>query len=132
MALGAEEDVLKRLAGIKDARGPVGQLARGNNMYPGGAQARTGGGPDIGRPPETTNRMVPPAANQALQQHIANNPVPPVPTNQPNQLPQLQQKIQQSQDPSSSLMAAKPMAEKQAAKVSRAALQAAAQRRMKR
>lgn len=50
MASNPQEDVMKRLMGIKDARGQVGALARGKNMYPGGNAARTGGGPNIGRP----------------------------------------------------------------------------------
>jgi hypothetical protein len=65
-----KEDVLKKLQGMVDARSKVGEFARGKNMYPGGSQARTGGGPDIGRPPTGVNA----AALQAVQDRIAQTP----------------------------------------------------------
>lgn len=124
------EGVLKRLQGIKDSRGPVGQFARGNNMYPGGAQARTGGGPDIGRPPEAPSTAVPAAAMQAVTDRMQANLVPPVPTVQPNALPQLEQKLMGNQ---ASLVNANPKAENAAARfrLNKSILNAA-QRRLKR
>lgn len=49
------EDMMKKLMGIKDSRGPVGMLARGKNMYPGGGPAQSGGGVQFGRPKGSTN-----------------------------------------------------------------------------
>lgn len=42
---------LTELMGQKDARGPQGQMARGNNIYNGGSNAaQQGGGQQFGRP----------------------------------------------------------------------------------
>lgn len=67
-----EEEIMKRLQGIKDSRGPVGMFARGKNMYPGGNAAQEGpGGPDMGRP--TVN----PQAVQAVLQNTGKTLAPP-------------------------------------------------------
>jgi hypothetical protein len=113
------EEVAKRMQGLKDSRSTVGELARGKNMYPGGNAAHSGpGGPDMGRPPSPT--AVPQAAMDAVRQH----------TGMPAPAPQA---------PVGSLAAANPLAEKQAAAVNKrssdfakAALQAAAKRKMTR
>lgn len=43
---------LRELAGMKDARGPQGIMARGANVYGGGSMAaQKGGGQQFGRPP---------------------------------------------------------------------------------
>lgn len=117
MAVNPQEDVLKRLQGIKDPRGLVGEMARGKNMYPGGDAARTGGGPGIGRPPEAVGepgRTVTPEMLAAVQAKTGTQPVP-----------------QQMQNPTG-LMAAKPLQEKQASKLAKASMQAAAQRKLQR
>lgn len=77
-----EEEVMKRLQGIKDSRGPVGMFARGKNMYPGGNAAQEGpGGPDMGRP--TVN----PQAVQAVLQHTGRTLAPPGLTSPPQKTP---------------------------------------------
>lgn len=102
----AQEDVLKKLAGIKDSRGIVGEMARGKNMYPGGNAAQSGpGGPDMGRPPTA----VPQAAADAVRQHVG-MPIAPQP---------------------SPAIAANPAVAKSLAKMTRA-MQAAAQRSLQR
>jgi hypothetical protein len=46
------EEVRKRMQGMLDSRSKVGELSRGKNMYLGGNAAQSGpGGPDMGRPP---------------------------------------------------------------------------------
>lgn len=47
---------MNELQGFQDARGPVGIMSRGANMYPGGGPAQQGGGsqygaPSLGQPP---------------------------------------------------------------------------------
>lgn len=113
MALNPQEDVLKRLQGIKDPRGLMGEMARGKNMYPGGDAARTGGGPDIGRPPEAVGepgRGITPQMLAAVQAKTGTQPAPQVMT---QTQPQLMQKGT-------------------ASKLAKSAMQAAAQRRLKR
>ena len=51
--LNSMEALLKRLAGIKDSRGPVGIYSRGANVYPRGSHAHSGGGYQYGRPRKT-------------------------------------------------------------------------------
>lgn len=47
----ASEALLKRIQGQKDPRGPVGELARGKNVYKGVSnRAHSGGGLQYGRP----------------------------------------------------------------------------------
>jgi hypothetical protein len=115
-----QEDVMKRLQGIKDARGPVGQMARGNNVYNGASQAAQSGpgGPDMGRPPTA----VPQAAMDAVRAKLGTPPPPPATT--PMQ---------------GSMVAAAPGLERAAANqnkamsgIAKAALAAAAQRKLKR
>lgn len=101
----AQEDVLKKLAGIKDSRSIVGEMARGKNMYPGGNAAQSGpGGPDMGRPPTA----VPQAAADAVRQQVG------IPIAQP-----------------SPTIAANPAVAKSLAKMTRA-MQSAAQRSIQR
>lgn len=54
-----EKDALqRRLTGMRDSRSKQGIMSRGANVYKGGApQARTGGGPNIGRPPTAPPEM---------------------------------------------------------------------------
>ncbi len=79
----AEEDVLKRLQGIKDSRGLVGEMARGKNMYPGGNNAHSGpGGPEMGRPPTAIS----PDAVQAVMQQTG-HAAPPQVTSPPQVMP---------------------------------------------
>lgn len=115
------EDIMKKLQGIKDSRGPVGQLARGNNVYPGGNAARTGGGPGIGRPPEA-------AANPAIQQAMGR-----MQAAQQGPAPQAaapaQANAQQRMTNPASPMTANPATEKMASKLARVSMQAAAKRR---
>ena len=48
---------LRRLQGVKDARGPVGIKARGKNVYNGGSRAaHSGGGVQFGRPSKNAIR----------------------------------------------------------------------------
>jgi hypothetical protein len=104
----AQEDVLKKLAGIKDSRSIVGEMARGKNMYPGGNAAQSGpGGPDMGRPPTA----VPQAAMDAVRQQVG------MPVAQPNAPP--------------AAVATNPAITKSQAKMNRA-MQAAAQRSIQR
>jgi hypothetical protein len=110
-----QEDVLKKLQGIKDSRGPVGQLARGNNMYPGGNAARTGGGPDIGRPPEAANAQ---GAIQETMQRMQQGNMP-----NANAAAPAQANAQQR-------MAPPAMKGSLATKLAKASFQAAAKRRM--
>lgn len=113
----AMAEAMKRMQGLQDARSKMGQLARGNNMYPGGAQATTGGGPGFGRPPE--NPMA--QAEQALRQQMIGqqqmNPGPSV-----NPMASMQGQAQQQQ----------AMSKQKAKSMASAALQAAARRRMQR
>lgn len=117
MAVDPMEEVAKRMQGLKDARGPVGQLARGNNVYNSTSQAAQSGpgGPDMGRPPTAVS----PAAVQAVLQRTGVQP--------------------QQQAPQGSAMTANPVAEKAMAQTNRqmgglakAALQAAAKRKLQR
>jgi hypothetical protein len=63
----AQENVIKKLQGLKDSRSLVGEMARGKTMYPGGNAAQSGpGGPDMGRPPTA----VPQAALEAVKQRM--------------------------------------------------------------
>lgn len=105
------------MQGLQDARSKMGQLSRGNNMYPGGAQATTGGGPGFGRPPESPQA----AQEQALRQQMVGqqqmNPGPSV-------NPMASMQGQQNQAAAMSKQKAKTMAS--------AALQAAAKRRLSR
>lgn len=121
----AMEEAMKRMQGLQDARSKMGQLSRGNNMYPGGAQATTGGGPGFGRPPE--NPMA--QQEQALkQQMIAKQQMNPGPSVNPMASMQGQQnqaqvamKQQQAQ-----------LSKQKAKSMASAALQAAAKRRLSR
>lgn len=101
----AQEDVLAKLQGMKDSRGPVGMMARGKNMYPAGNNAQSGpGGPDMGRPPTAVS----PEAVQAVLQQTGQ-----VPTTAVSPAPVVNQN-------------------KQFSTLAQAAMQAAAQRKMQR
>lgn len=117
----AMEEAMKRMQGLQDARSKMGQLSRGNNMYPAGAQATTGGGPGFGRPPE--NPMA--QQEQALrQQMVAQQQMNPGPSVNPMASMQGQQNQQMAQQKAMSKQKAKTMAS--------AAIQAAAKRRLQR
>jgi len=131
MAVDPQEEVMKRLQGIKDARGKIGELARGKNMYPGGSQARTGGGPDIGRPPTA----IPAEAAQAIRNLHAAQQGTQMQQAQPAVNPQVQDLQRSLQDrartsaPQGSVVNANPRAEAVATKLNRA-MQIAAQRKL--
>ena len=132
MPINPQEDVLKRLQGIKDPRGLMGEMARGTNMYPGGDAARTGGGPNIGRPPENPgepSRVVNPTALSAIQQR-AGAPQPPRPVDN-MAISDLQAKVLE-RVPQPAPMQAGSMASQKAAPRAIQALKAAAQRRLQR
>lgn len=117
----AMEEAMKRMQGLQDARSKMGQLSRGNNMYPGGAQATTGGGPGFGRPPESPQA----AQMQALkQQMLGQQQAAPGPSVNPMASMQGQENQMQTQ--------AKQMSQQRAKTMASAALQAAAKRRMSR
>lgn len=153
-----QEEILKRLQGLKDARSQIGELARGKNMYPGGGPAQSGpGGPDMGRPPEMKivddsglRPSVGPAAVQAVQNQVAANPVPSQVAAPAPGIAEAQQRIQQAMQNNSmqnvmqqrdmnaaksSLQAANQrsmLSNRKASDLAKSALQAAAKRRMKR
>lgn len=131
MAVDPIEEVAKRMQGLKDSRGPVGMLARGKNMYPGGNNAHSGpGGPDMGRPPTAVS----PEAMQAVMQQTGGAPQPLAPQGQPQGLQNLQQSISNKPGPGS-VVTANPQAERAAAtqnKSAQMAFRAAAQRKLQR
>lgn len=57
--LDAQAQVIQRLQGLKNAKGPVGIMARGNTIYNGTSNAAQSGpgGPDMGRPSINTTGM---------------------------------------------------------------------------
>ncbi len=129
----AQEDVMKRLQGMKDSRSTVGELARGKNMYPGGNAAQSGpGGPDMGRPPTA----VPAAAAQAVMQRTGAQPGLPPQAQAANQaMPQqmnpnlqaLQNKVRPQIPPQAQAAKSRKLGD-----IAKQALQAAAQRKMQR
>lgn len=130
MAVDPMEEVAKRMQGLKDSRGPVGMLARGKNMYPAGNNAQSGpGGPDMGRPPDPglANRAVGPEALQAVMAQTGGVPQPQVPQPMPQSLQGIQQGLQQK-------ITSPPQISPQQnyGQLAKAALQAAAQRKLQR
>ena len=130
-------EVAKRMQGLKDSRGTVGIMARGKNMYPGGNAAQSGpGGPDMGRPPTA----VPPQAAAAVQNLTQAKPVGPpgLPAQaqagqqaMPQQMnPNLQQLQNKVRPPTPIKMPATQG--KKIGDIAKAALQAAAQRKLQR
>lgn len=62
------------MQGLPDARGPVGIMARGANMYPGGGPAQQGGGQQFGAPggqPVGALGEMMPARNAVLRRILA-------------------------------------------------------------
>lgn len=63
----SESAIKRRMTGQPDSRGPQGMMARGSNVYRGGApNAHSGGGPQFGRPPVGSPNgggMMPPPGN---------------------------------------------------------------------
>lgn len=140
-----QAEVVKRLQGIKDARGPVGVMARGNTIYNGTSNAAQSGpgGADMGRPPENVQQgmpqqaQVPAAAQQAVMAQVNQTPTPQTPTTMtPQSRPVMGGSVNVSPG---SVMAANPQAEKAAAQsnrkvgmLARSAMQAAAKRKISR
>lgn len=130
MAVDPMEEVAKRMQGLKDSRGPVGMLARGKNMYPAGNNAQSGpGGPDMGRPPDPglANRAVGPEALQAVMAQTGGAPQPQAPQPMPQSLQGIQQGLQQK-----FTSPPKVMPQQAYGQIAKAALQAAAQRKLQR
>lgn len=124
MAVDPMEEVAKRMQGLKDSRGPVGMLARGKNMYPSGNNAQSGpGGPDMGRPPTAVS----PQAVQAVMAQTGGVPQPQAPQPMPQSLQGVQQGIQQK-----FTSPPKVMPQQAYGQIAKAALQAAAQRKLQR
>jgi hypothetical protein len=125
MAVDPMEEVAKRMQGLKDSRGPVGELARGKNMYPAGNNAQSGpGGPDMGRPPTAVS----PQAVQAVMAQTGGAPPPQATPSMPQALQGLQQSIT-PQAPSPGLQQASAAMQNKSAQM---AFQAAAQRKLQR
>jgi len=133
------EEVAKRMQGLKDSRSTIGIMARGKNMYPAGNNAQSGpGGPDMGRPPTA----VPPQAAQAVSDLTQASHVGP--SGLPAQAQAGQQAMPQQMNPNlqrlqnkvaPAIPVPKPMAPGQGKKfgnIAKAALQAAAQRKLQR